>query len=182
MFTTPSPPPCVEECRVADSYRDKEKTIPAEIRSSYTYGNEKRAITQHYAPYLVRQGRTQCKWGAHRFLPRAGTIAVTMPAVAATHVSDIQQRFYRLADEWTQAIGSSSSLTAMSRHPKYREIVQLGWPVVPYLLQDLQRNRGFWFPALDEITGIRPFDLSDAGNSRRMIQAWVQWEKRKKLI
>jgi len=50
------------------------------------------------------------------------------------------------------------------------------------MLNDLQNNRGFWFPALTEITGIRPFDLSDAGNSKRMVEAWVKWGKRKKLI
>lgn len=106
---------------------------------------------------------------------------VGTPAVSAPSI-DVQRHFYALADEWTRAVGNSSSLTAMSRHPKYREIVDLGWPVVPYLLRDLQRGRGFWFPALDEITGIRPFDLRDAGNSKRMIQAWIQWGKIKKLI
>ena len=90
--------------------------------------------------------------------------------------------FTKLADEWSRSIGNSSSLTAVARHPKYRQIVDLGWDVLPFMLVDLQKNRRFWFPALHEITGIRPFDSRDAGNSERMIQAWVQWGKRKKLI
>lgn len=50
------------------------------------------------------------------------------------------------------------------------------------MLKDLQENRGFWFTALYEITGIRPFDPRDAGNSKKMIEAWVKWGKLKKYI
>jgi hypothetical protein len=70
----------------------------------------------------------------------------------------------------------------MVAHSKYRQIIDLKWDAVPLMLVDLQKNRGFWFPALKEITGIQPFDPSDAGNSERMIKAWVQWGKRKQLI
>jgi hypothetical protein len=42
----------------------------------------------------------------------------------------------------------------MTEHPKYRQIVSLGWDVVPFLVLDLQRNRRYWLPALQEITGI----------------------------
>jgi len=101
---------------------------------------------------------------------------------AAKTEETTEELFYRLAEEWSKAIGNSSSLTAVARHPKYREIIDLGWKVLPFMLIDLQRNRRFWFPALHEITGIRPFDNRDAGNSERMIRAWVQWGKRKKLI
>jgi hypothetical protein len=104
------------------------------------------------------------------------TVTAALPAV------DVKERFRKLADEWEKEVGNVSSLTAMARHQKYRQIVDLGWDVVPLMLDDLRRNRGFWFPALNEITGIQPFDLSDAGNSKRMIEAWVQWGKRKKLI
>lgn len=66
--------------------------------------------------------------------------------------------------------------------PAYRAIVNLGWDVVPFLLKDIQSKRGFWFPALAEITGIRPFDKSDAGNPRRMAQAWIAWGQKKGLV
>ncbi len=92
------------------------------------------------------------------------------------------EKFRRLADEWSRSIGNISSMTAVVRHPKYQEIIDLGWDAVPLMLIDLQTNHRFWFPALHEITGIRPFDERDAGNSKIMIQAWVQWGKRKQLI
>jgi hypothetical protein len=102
--------------------------------------------------------------------------------VVTDNTESTPERFRRLAAEWEAEVRNVSSLTAMASHPKYRQIVGLGWEVVPLMLGDLQANRGFWFPALNEITGIQPFDPRDAGNSKRMIRAWIEWGKRKKLI
>jgi hypothetical protein len=93
-----------------------------------------------------------------------------------------EQRFRRLADEWTRATMHVSSGTDLISHPSYRAIVKLGWPVVPFLLDDLQQKKGFWFTALAEITRLRPFDRSDEGNPRRMTKAWLEWGKRKRFI
>lgn len=112
------------------------------------------------------------------------SLDVVVSAVEET--TDIKQtvenRFNRLAQEWSASVGNISSLTAMAEHPRYHEIINLGWDVVPFLLRDLQQNRGFWFPALSAITKITPYDLRDAGNGKRMTKAWIQWGKRKQLI
>ena len=63
-------------------------------------------------------------------------------------VINTEARFHRLADEWSRDTGSVSSVTALTSHPKYQGIIDLGWPVVPYLLADLKERRGFWFHAL----------------------------------
>ncbi len=72
-----------------------------------------------------------------------------------------------------------SSASDLTNDKSYREIIDLGWDVVPYLLIDLQRNKRFWFPALAEITHLRPFDKSDMSNPRRMTEAWIRWGRRK---
>jgi hypothetical protein len=94
----------------------------------------------------------------------------------------IEEQFHRLANEWSQEMSTVSSVTALVSHPKYQEIIRLGWKVVPFLLVDLKTNGDFWFPALAEITGIRPFDRRDAGKSKRMTEAWIAWGKRKGII
>jgi len=96
--------------------------------------------------------------------------------------TDVEAKFRKLATEWLGEVGSVSSLEALTSHPKYREIIRLGWEVVPSLLADLQQNRGYWFTALNEITGIRPFDPSDAGKTKRMTEAWINWGKRRGII
>jgi hypothetical protein len=94
----------------------------------------------------------------------------------------VAERFHQLAADWSNEVQNVSSLTAMAVHPKYRQIVGLGWDAVPLMLIDLQRNKRFWLPALHEITGIQPFDPGDAGNSKRMVNAWLRWGKNKRYI
>lgn len=94
----------------------------------------------------------------------------------------VQELFQANAEKWEQETGPISSVTDLTAHPSYQAIIGLGWEVVPILLTDLRERKRFWFPALNAITGIRPFDPADAGNGKRMTAAWIQWGKRKGLI
>jgi hypothetical protein len=94
----------------------------------------------------------------------------------------VEDRFQKLADDWSRETIHISSVSDLVRDTRYREIVALGWDVVPYLLADLRENGRFWFPALAEITGIRPYDRGDSSNPRRMTEAWLRWGKWKGLI
>jgi len=91
----------------------------------------------------------------------------------------VEEKFRQLANELSRETRLVSSLTAITAHPKYRQIVNLGWEIVPLLIDDMAKNKRFWLPALREITGIQPYDSADAGNSKIMIEAWVNWGKRK---
>lgn len=94
----------------------------------------------------------------------------------------VKELFGVLADEWSRETANVSSVTALVSHPSYQQIIALGWAVVPHLLDDLQTHRRMWFPALTAITSIRPFDPSEAGDSKRMTDAWIKWGKMKHLI
>jgi hypothetical protein len=118
----------------------------------------------------------------HRHIGYSRSRFAPIRVAAIGVIETLPNRFRRLADEWSRETANVSSLTAMANHPKYREIIDMQWAVVPLLLKDLQQNTRFWFPALEEITGIRPFDARDAGNGKRMIEAWIKWGKRKQLI
>jgi hypothetical protein len=118
----------------------------------------------------------KCDAGAHE------ASRVEIEAASAEANETVGERFHLLAAEWSKEVQNVSSLTAMTAHPKYRQIIDLGWEVVPFMLTDLQRNKRFWLPALHEITGIQPFDPSDAGNSKRMMSAWIKWGKNKRYI
>lgn len=101
---------------------------------------------------------------------------------AAAVRETVAERFKRLAADWSENTWHISSVDDLTSHPSYKKIVELGWDVVPYLLEDLRHNRRFWFPALGEITKLRPFDPRDAGDLERMTEAWVRWGKKKRLI
>jgi hypothetical protein len=94
----------------------------------------------------------------------------------------VEERFMRLADEWSMAIGHVSSASDLINDSRYQQIIALNWPVLPYMLRDLDRKKRFWFPALAAITGLRPFDSKDGGNYRLMTEAWLRWGRRKGLI
>lgn len=107
---------------------------------------------------------------------REAEVGVLEPEVS------LGENFLRLAADWSDNTRHVSSINDLTSYPSYQEIIALGWDVVPLLLKDLQENKRFWFPALYAITKVRPFDPSDAGNGRRMTDAWIKWGKRKGLI
>jgi hypothetical protein len=120
------------------------------------------------------------EWHPDEITERRTRLLQHLPIVETKET--VPQRFRRLADEWSRETMHISSASDLINDKRYQEIIGLGWDVVPYLLTDLQQNKRFWFPALAAITGVRPFDLSDTNNPRRMTEAWVRWGKRKGLI
>src|SRR5258707_10481354 len=91
-------------------------------------------------------------------------------------------RFRPLAAEWKDATALLSSTTAMVAHPAYQAIIALGPPVVPLLLQELQREPVHWFEALKAITGEDPVQPEDWGKVSKMASAWLAWGRTRGLI
>lgn len=120
------------------------------------------------------------KYFANRCLKQCLNEIVVAVSQSEANIVPLEQRFYQLADAWTQETGPISSIDDRIAHQAYRDIIALGWDVVPYLIADLQHSHRFWFPALAEITKIQPFDRSDVGNIRRMTSAWTAWWKKRK--
>ena len=69
---------------------------------------------------------------------------------------EVENCFKRLADEWSRNTMHISSSSDLINDKSYRDIIDMGWDVVPYLLIDLQQNKRSWFPALAEITRLAP--------------------------
>ncbi|MBD0319427.1 MAG: hypothetical protein ICV87_03775 [Gemmatimonadetes bacterium] len=57
----------------------------------------------------------------------------------------------------------------------------MGSPVVPLLLHDMAETGAHWFWALRAITGENPVRAEDAGNVKRMIDAWLGWGRARGL-
>ena len=91
-------------------------------------------------------------------------------------------RFDQLADRWKEETAFFSSTTAMVDHPDYREIIGIGEPVVPLLLEDLRREPAHWFEALQAITGENPVPGDHRGNIPAMCEDWLEWGRQRKLV
>ena len=87
----------------------------------------------------------------------------------------IEDKFYRLAAAWHNAVAHHSSSRIRENHPAYQEIIGMGQAVVPLLLRDLEVNHRHWFTALAVITGADPISEEDAGKVPRMAEAWLRW-------
>jgi hypothetical protein len=95
-----------------------------------------------------------------------------LPAAAPTEALAV--RFQRLATTWRAETAYASSCTDMFAHPAYQEIIGMGWPVVPLLLEDLEKEPEHWSWALQVITGINPVPAEDSGNLDKMAKAWLR--------
>lgn len=96
--------------------------------------------------------------------------------------SEVSDKFNALAAQWQDEVEGLSSTTQMSRHPAYQEIIKLGTPVIPLLLEDLKKNPLCWLNALQEITGINPVKPEQRGRIKQMAEAWLDWGKNQGYI
>ena len=97
-------------------------------------------------------------------------------AVPARVVSDpvvLAQTFHTLVEKWRRDTMVTSSTTEMVLHPAYQRIIGLGPAVLPLLFRELHERSGHWFWALAAITGANPVAPEDAGNVRKMREAWL---------
>jgi len=107
-----------------------------------------------------------------------------MPAsiLQTQSASDIRDRFHRLAAEWKEKSRFLSNTAQMALLRPYQSIIGMGMPVVPLILEELEREPDQWFGALEAITEENPVPPQDVGNVRQMAKAWVEWGRQWGLI
>ena len=86
-----------------------------------------------------------------------------------------RERFQKLADQWEYETLLLSSTDQITEHPAHQEIVGMGEPVVPLILERMKSQGGHWFHALHDITGADPVSPDDRGNITAMQEAWLNW-------
>ena len=87
-------------------------------------------------------------------------------------------RFHELADRGERETVFLSYSAQAAAHPAHREIVSMGEPVVPLILERMRLQGGHWYVALGEITGTCPIKPDDRGNIPAMQAAWLAWGER----
>ena len=86
-----------------------------------------------------------------------------------------RERFLKLVSEWKDQSRYLSNSAQMALLRPYQRIIGMGLPVVPLILEELQREPDQWFWALEVITEQNPVPPESAGIVRLMAQAWVDW-------
>lgn len=99
------------------------------------------------------------------------------PVALTRHDEVVEVAFRSLSGEWLAETRFQSSLTRITSHQAYMAIIELGYPVVPFVLRELELRPTHWFAALREITGVDPVRPSERGNVKAMAEAWLRWAK-----
>lgn len=92
------------------------------------------------------------------------------------------ERFHRLAAQWKQQSGYLSDSRKMAMLRPYQEIIGMGLPVVPLILDELRIEPNHWYWALEAITGENPVPVGVDGDMGRIRDAWLEWGRGQGLI
>lgn len=83
---------------------------------------------------------------------------------------------------WERETAVLSSISSKVDHPAYREIVRLGEPAIPHIVNRLRIVPGHLFLALHEITGQNPTTPDMAGRIQDQCDAWIEWFENRKTL
>ena len=89
-----------------------------------------------------------------------------------------RKRFEELADQWQEETFFLSRSDLKNAHPALQEIISMGPPMVPLILERMRSQGGHWFEALQQITGADPVSPADYGKIAAMQNSWLQWGER----
>lgn len=91
-------------------------------------------------------------------------------------------RFNTLKAEWESATAHLSSITEISTHPAYQQIIGMGTLAIPLILSEMKEKPGHWFWALKSITGEDPVSPEHRGRIKQMTEAWLRWGREQGYI
>lgn len=93
---------------------------------------------------------------------------------------ELYDRFRELKCRFLQDTRFTSSISDMTAHPAYAEIIDMGSVAVSFMLEDCEREKSppVWFAALRTLTGADPVPEEAKGRIPEMAKYWVEWGKR----
>src|SRR5579883_3302146 len=98
-----------------------------------------------------------------------------LTAVSMSNPAGLRERFRRLTAEWKEQSRYLSNSAQMAMLRPYQRIIGMGWPAVPLILEEMQREPDQWFWALEAITEENPVPPDAAGYVQRSVDAWLEW-------
>lgn len=95
---------------------------------------------------------------------------------------EVGDLFDKLKAEWKSKTKYLSNSAQMATVWPYQQIIGLGRPALPLILQELERETDHWFWALEAISGENPVPADHAGQVENMAKAWIEWGRQQGLI
>lgn len=108
--------------------------------------------------------------------------AIPISRAQAPHPNTIRRQFNELAETWRRQKGGISSISKKVSLPAYLRIIRLGSPVIPLLLEELQRRPDHWFVALEVLANENPVRESERADFNQTVAAWLRWGRERGYI
>jgi hypothetical protein len=85
-------------------------------------------------------------------------------------------KFRTLRDLWYRETGMLSLIRQKALHPAYQQIIGMGREALPFIFDEMRKQKGDWYWALESITDVeeRPERHSSPEAAR---EAWLEWAK-----
>jgi hypothetical protein len=93
---------------------------------------------------------------------------------------EVQEIFEPLAERWEVETEFLSMTPQITGHPAYFEIVGLGPPAVPLILERLKKSTRLWFQALVAMTRENPAATAESHSAAAA--AWLEWGRSRGLV
>lgn len=95
--------------------------------------------------------------------------------VQELYKDSINRKFTELKSIWENETMWFSDVSEITNNSAYREIIDLGEDVLPFIFEDLDTNNNHWFYALNSITGSDPISTNHKGIFPQMKNDWLNW-------
>lgn len=97
--------------------------------------------------------------------------------ISAVQVAEANhiQKFRALALQWQQETRHLSLISDIVLNTAYQQIIGMGAPAIPLILQELKEKPDHWFWALRSIIGESPIPPKARGRLSQMTEAWLTW-------
>lgn len=149
-----------------DKWSDEPLTALLEIMSEKT----KERIFEDKLPDYYKPFLSMAAWRTLQSLEWT-TNPIKLPVI---HTRD-EYRFDRLCSIWKRDCAFKSSISEISMHAAYQEIIGMGEVAIPFILKELKRELDHWFWALTYISGQNPIPSWARGKMKVMKDAWLSW-------
>ena len=94
------------------------------------------------------------------------------------NVKDISERFNALAEQWSKhcrSVALSSNINDYLNTSSYHELVKLGTPAIPYIMERYRADNLPWEFVLDEITGLHMIQDRNDFSPPEIKKRWFAW-------
>jgi hypothetical protein len=90
-------------------------------------------------------------------------------------MNNIENKFKQLHNQWKEETKYFSSVQEITENKNFKEIVNLGKKVIPFIIEQLKIEQSFLTVALKQIINEDPVKENHYGIPQAITNDWIEW-------